>query len=83
MTRKSTSPEAAQKRVWKSEMHTLGRNYRKILNDSLRARNAAARELRTAQRKYVAITKRIDAQVPRATAAIERRVAILEGRIKS
>ena len=41
----------------------------------------AARELRAAQRKYAAIARRIDTQVPRATAAIERRMAILEGRI--
>ena len=81
MPAKSLSPEAAQKRVWKQEMKTLGRNYRKILSDALKSRKAAARDVRTAQRKYAAIVKRIDTQVPRATAAIERRVAILEGRI--
>ena len=81
MTKKSSSPEAAQKRVWKAEMKTLGRNYRKILSDALKAQKIAAQEVRAAQRKYAAVMKRIDTQVPRATAAIERRVAILEGRI--
>ena len=83
MTKKSSSPEAAQKSVWKAEMKTLRRNYRKILSDALKAQKIAAQEARSAQRKYAAIMKRIDTQVPRATATIERRIAILEGRIGS
>lgn len=81
MSTKSPSPEAAQKRVWKHEMKTLGRSYRKILSDALKARKSAERDLRAAHRKYDAIVKRLASQVPRATSAIERRVAILEGRI--
>ena len=81
MTRKSASPEAAQKRVWKAEMHALGRIYRKILSDATKARKQAGRELRAAHRKYDALIKRINKSVPRECSSIERRVAILQGRI--
>lgn len=81
MPRKSTSPEAAQKRVWKAERKTLGRAYCKVLNDANKAQKAAAKKLMAAKREYDATINRIDREVPKATKSIERRIAILDGRI--
>lgn len=81
MPRKSTSPEAAQKRVWKAELKDLTRNRKKILGDGHKARIAAVKRLRIAEREYSNAVAKIDREVPKATKSIDRRIAILEGRI--
>lgn len=81
MPAKSTSPEAAQKKVWKAERKALGRAYCKILNDALRASAQAVKKRDAALREYDATIKRIDREVPKATRKIEQRIAILDGRI--
>ena len=83
MPAKKTTIAAAEKRVIKAEMKTLGRNYQKLLSDALKTEKAARKEFAVAQRKYKATMARIDKAVPRATAKIERRVAMLEGRLNS
>ncbi len=81
MPRKSTSPEAAQKQVWKAELKDLTRNRKKILGDGHKARIAAVARLRIAEREYSNAVAKIDREVPKATKSIDRRIAILEGRI--
>jgi len=76
-----TSIATAEKRVIKHEMRTLGRAHKKMLADALKADKAAKRELLSAQRKYRKTITRIDNSVKRESAAIERRVSILEGRL--
>jgi hypothetical protein len=78
-----TTTATAEKRVIKAEMKTLGRNYRKLLSDALKARKAAIKEITAAERRYKIAISRIDKAVPLATAIIERRIAILEGRLAS
>ena len=78
--KKTTTIATAEKRVITAEMKTLGRNYKKLLADATKASKTAHQELLAAQRKYKLITTRIDKAVARETAAIERRMAILEGR---
>ena len=78
---KSKSPEAAQKRIWKAERKDLVRAYTKIMNDATRAVEAAAKKLKAAQREYDREMRRIDSEVPKASKKIERRMAILDGRI--
>jgi hypothetical protein len=79
--KKPESHESAMRKMWKAERVTLGRTYCKILSDALKADKAAAKEFRAAQRKYQATRKRIDKAVPRQTAKIERRIAILDGKL--
>lgn len=81
MSAKSKSPEAAQRKVWKSELKTLASNQRKILADAARAEKQATKEFAAACRKYKASIDRIKREVPKATKEIYRRMAILEGRI--
>ena len=82
MTTKTTPTiAAAEKRVIKHEMRTLGRAYRKILADAGKAGKSARREILAAERKFDQTLRRIDKSVARETKAIERRMAILEGRL--
>ena len=81
MPAKSKSPEAAQKKVWKAELKTLSRNRGKILSDAAKAERTATKEFAAAGRKYKAAIDRIKREVPKATKSIDRRIAILEGRI--
>lgn len=83
MLAKKTTIATAEKRQIKAEMKSLTSARKKILTDSIQAANAALKELRAAQRKHTAILNRIDKAVPRETAKITRRIAILEGRIHS
>ena len=76
-----TTIATAEKRVIKNEMRTLGRAHKKMLADALKAHKAARRELLSAHLKYGKTTTRIDNSVKRESAAIERRVSILEGRL--
>jgi len=80
-TSKSKTPEAAQKKVWKAERKALVRAYGKILNDANKAMKAASKKLKAAQREYEREMRRIDRDVPKATDKIERRIAILDGRL--
>ena len=79
----NTSLAVAEKRQIKADMKTLGRVHKKLLTDSIKATNAAKKEYVAAHRKYTATMNRIDKAVPRETAKIERRMAILEGRLHS
>lgn len=81
MSAKSKSPEAAQKRAWKAERKDLIRAYSKIHSDAKKARIAAVKKLRAAEREYASDVARIGREVPKATDKIERRIAILDGRI--
>lgn len=81
MPAKSTSPEAAQRKVWKAERNALGRAYSKVLQDANKAQSAATKKFMAAKREYEKAIKRIDREVPKATGKIERRIAILDGRL--
>lgn len=81
MPAKSKSPESAQKKVWKAERKDLARSLKKVLSDGHKARLAAVRELRAAEREYSITVARIDREVPKAAKDIKRRIAILDGRL--
>lgn len=76
-----TTIRTAEKRVITHEMKTLGRNYKKILSDALKAKKANKREMSLASKKFLSTDIRINERVERETKAIERRMAILEGRL--
>ena len=81
MPAKSTSPEAAQQRVWKAEIKDLEKRRRLVCRDfrveltRLHKANLAARR---ALAKY---EMRLEKLRPRALAEIQRRIAFLTGRI--
>jgi hypothetical protein len=83
MPAKPKNIASAEKRQIKTEMKTIARAHKKMLTDSIKAANQATKELMAAKRKYDVTIKRIDTAVPRETAKIERRMAILEGRLHS
>lgn len=76
-----TSPEAAQKKVWKAELTSIARNRKKILADASKAEKQATKDFAAAGRKYKSAIARIKREVPKALKDIDRRIAILEGRI--
>jgi hypothetical protein len=88
MPAKSKSPEAAQRKVWKAELKTLEANRRKVAKDALNERKKAQLTVQEAMKalntaKFAA--ERIHAKVLKkegdAVKNIDRRIAILRGRI--
>jgi len=81
MSAKTTSPEAAQRKVWKAELKSMTRARKKVLTDSQKAAVQNHKEWVAAQKKYKKSLDRITREVPKALQSIDRRIAILEGRI--
>lgn len=88
MPAKSTSPEAAQRKVWLAELKTLETNRRKVTKDADAARRAARLEVQAAMKALNTArfkSQRIDAKILKAESAgvkaIDRRMAILRGRL--
>ena len=79
--KKSSSPEVAQKRIWTQDLKTLETNRRKVGRDFDQARKPLYKAFLAARRKLDAFDKREEKLRPRAVANIDRRIAILKGRI--
>lgn len=88
--RKSKSPEAAQKKVWKAEIRDQ-ENAAKKLNKDFDAEQrtirkqitAAEKALSAANRKYARFVARRSKVVPATLREIETRIAVLRGRIEA
>lgn len=88
MKTKSTSPEAAQKKVWKAELKQLESARRKVSRDITAEFNRSEKDLKTleksllsARKKHKATAIRLERQERRQLADIERRIGFLKGRI--
>jgi site-specific recombinase XerD len=81
MPAKKTSPDAAQKKLWKAEIRDLEASRRKIRADF---RNEQKRLIAISEKAHKAVLKfmaRAEKQLPKAEADIDRRVSILKGRM--
>jgi hypothetical protein len=81
MSVKSTSHEAAQRKVWQSELKLLDKNQRAVERDFNRARAPLAKAAKAAAKKLAAFDARASRQLPRTVKAIERRRGILKGKL--
>lgn len=81
MPAKSTSPEAAQRKLWAAEIKTHEKAARKVTADF---RNEQKRLIATSLAAHKAVEKfmaRAEKQMPKQLAAIDSRIAILKGRL--
>lgn len=88
MPSKNTSPEAAQSKVWKSELKILESNRKKVGRDidaqfraSLKETVAFERAAQQARKKHNRTCKRLEAAERRQFSGIDRRIGILKGRL--
>ncbi len=81
MPAKSTSHEAAMRKVWKAEIKTLDSSRHKVTRDFNAARGKLVKAAQAAAKKLTAFDKRAAKQQPRALANIDRRVGILNGKL--
>lgn len=75
------SHDAAQKRVWKSDLKQLESMRRKVGRDFDAARKPLYKAFLAARRKLDAYDKREEKLRPRAVAKIDRRIGIVKGRL--
>lgn len=73
--------DAAQKRVWKSDLKHLETMRRKVGRDFDAARKPLYKAFLAARRKLDAFDKREEKLRPRAVAKIDRRIGIVKGRL--
>jgi phosphoenolpyruvate-protein kinase (PTS system EI component) len=81
MSAKTTSPEAAQKKVWKAELRDHQKAASKVKADWRNEQKrliAACESSRKALDRFMA---RAEKQMPKQLNAIDRRIQILKGRI--
>ena len=81
MPAKSTSHEAAQRKVWQTELKLLDKNQRAVERDFKQARAPLAKAASIAAKKLAAFDARTARQLPRTVKAIERRRGILKGKL--
>jgi hypothetical protein len=81
MPSKSTSHEAAQRKVWQSELSLLAKNEKAVLRDFRQARAPLDKAAKLAAKKLAAFDARSNRQLPRTLKAIERRQCILKGKL--
>lgn len=81
MPAKSTSHEAAQRKVWQTELKLLDKNHRAVVRDFKEARKPLAVAAAAAAKKLAAFDARSNRQLPRTLKAIERRRGILTGKL--
>lgn len=75
------SPEAAQKRVWKSELKNLQNNRRKVVADFDSHQRALIREAEAANKKLTRFISDRAKREPKALRDFDARIAVLEGRL--
>ncbi len=81
MSAKSTSPEAAQKKVWKAEIRVHEKARRKIRADFRNEQKRLIADCKRADKALDRFMLRVEKQLPKEEAAIDRRIGILKGRI--
>lgn len=88
MPAKSKSPEAAQRKVWKAEIKTLEANRRKVEKDyrveikkSLTAIRLTKKAHTDSQEALSRLVARQEKMQPRVYGPIDRRIALLKGRL--
>lgn len=88
MPAKSKSPEAAQKKVWKAEIRAHQQAAAKVAKDFNAEERRLKKELSKAMKARIAAAMKLGKfqtdrakKEPRALSAIERRIAILKGRL--
>lgn len=81
MSAKSKSPEAAQQKLWKAELKTLAANRRKVAKDFDQQLKAAIKLVDDAMAKLTRLEARVAKAKPAALRNIDRRIAILNGRL--
>lgn len=89
-TKKQTSPEAEQKKLWRLEARDLTRARAKVAREfkaefrrSLATSDAAAKTARAVHKQHLKRVERLFKAEARALADIDRRLGILNGRIHS
>lgn len=89
MPAKSTSPEAAQKRVWKAELADFTKAEKLVIRDSkkelARLDKECAQAIRSAEiakAKHRKNKARVEKAIARELSTITRRIGILKGRIQ-
>jgi hypothetical protein len=81
MPAKTTSPEAAQRKIWKAEIKTHQKAASKVKADF---RNEQKRLIATCEAANKALDKfmaRAEKQMPKQLSSIDSRIAILKGRL--
>lgn len=81
MSVKSSSPEAAQKKLWKLEARDLEATRRRVLKDFDREQRRLRSEAEVANKKLTKFIAHRSKTEPKALAEIDRRLGILNGRI--
>lgn len=83
MPSKSTSPEAAQKRVWKAEIKDLNKAAKQIKAEFRAEQKHLIAASEKAHKAVLRFQARAENQMPKLLGGIERRIDILKGRIFS
>jgi hypothetical protein len=81
MPAKSTSPEAAQKRVWKAEIKDLNKAATQIRAEFRAEQKQLIAASEKAHKAVLKFQVRAEKKMPKLLADIERRIGILKGRI--
>jgi hypothetical protein len=79
--KKSTSPEAAQRKVWSNELKTTEANRRKVAKDYDKERDRLWKAFMAARKKLDAFDLKMETGKPRALAKFDDRIAVLKGRL--
>lgn len=81
MPSKSTSPEAAQKKLWKAEIRSHQTAARKVKADFRNEQKRLMANVFVADNALNKFMDRAEKQLPKQLSAIESRIAILNGRL--
>jgi vacuolar-type H+-ATPase subunit H len=76
-----SSPEAAQRKVWKSEIKTHEKAARQIKTQFRNEQKKLISESLAAHRAVVKFQQRAEKQMPKLLGNIDTRIAILKGRL--
>ena len=81
MPSKSPSPEAAQRKIWAAEIKTHEKAARKVQADFRKENNRLIGIAVAAQFTVEKFQRRTEKQLPKQLQSIDRRIAILKGRL--
>jgi fructose-1,6-bisphosphatase/inositol monophosphatase family enzyme len=81
MPAKTTSPEAAQRKLWKAEIRTHEQAARKIKSDFRAEQKRLHKQYITAKTALEKFDRRAEKQMPKQLSSIDSRIAILKGRL--
>ena len=81
MPAKNTSPEAAQRKLWTAEIKTHEKAARKVKADFQQEQNRLIAKSSAADKACKKFMIRAEKQLPKQLDSIDRRIAILKGRL--